>query len=288
MITIDTRISDIIANPAFGKYGRFLFMPEFVEKGMRLRNYSTQFPYNDPALYEGYLNQMVSEAEGGSLTFHDIYTDEEKLKDPDKADTTLLFFHGKKGAPFAVVNAGGAFYYVALLQESIPHCLELQDRGYNAFALYYRVNPGWKRAYEDLARAITYIFDHADEFGVNTENYSLWGASAGARMAASLGSHGTSGYGERKLPKPSTVVMQYTGHEEYMADEPPTFVVVGDNDGIASWRGMERRINAIAANGTVTEFHHYPKLGHGFGIGTNTTAEGWINNAIAFWERNMK
>ena len=28
MVTVDTKISDIIGHPAFGEYGRFLFMPE--------------------------------------------------------------------------------------------------------------------------------------------------------------------------------------------------------------------------------------------------------------------
>lgn len=288
VITVETKISDIIANPAFGKYGRFLFMPEFVKRGMWLKDYATQFPLNNQALYARDLNRMVELAERGMLTFHDIYTAEEKRRDPDKANTALLFFHGKSGAPFAVANAGGAFYYVGLLQESIPHCLELSRRGYNAFALYYRVNPGWERAYEDLARALVYIFDHAVEFGVSTENYSLWGASAGARMAASLGSYGTSRYGEREIPKPVTVVMQYTGHTEHTKDDPPTFVAVGDNDWIADWRVMKRRVDAIAAEGTATEFYLYPGVGHGFGIGTGTAAEGWINDAIAFWERNMK
>ena len=29
-------------------------------------------------------------------------------------------------------------------------------------------------------------------------------------------------------------------------------------------------------------------LPHGFGLGTGTAAEGWIENAVTFWERNME
>lgn len=49
-------------------------------------------------------------------------------------------------------------------------------------------------ACEDLAAAITFIFEHADELGVSTDCYSLWGGSAGARMAAYLGSYGPEAY----------------------------------------------------------------------------------------------
>jgi acetyl esterase/lipase len=50
---------------------------------------------------------------------------------------------------------------------------------------------------------------------------------------------------------------------------------------------MERRINALKAAGIDTEFHSYPNLGHGFGLGIGTIAEDWINDAVAFWEKQM-
>lgn len=119
---------------------------------------------------------------------------------------------GDPGGKFAVVNAGGGFVYVAAMHDSFPHALELSKRGYNAFALIYC--PGAETACEDLARAIAFIHEHADELGVDVTDYSLWGGSAGARMAA--------------------------------------------------W------------------------LCHGFGLGEGTAAEGWIDRAVSFWERNMQ
>ena len=69
--------------------------------------------------------------------------------------------------------------------------------------------------------------------------------------------------------------------------EPPTYSAVGTNDGIASYRTMERRINAIKANGADAEIEIFDGLSHGFGIGTETVAEGWLTRAVTFWERNM-
>ena len=40
----------------------------------------------------------------------------------------------------------------------------------------------------------------------------------------------------------------------------------------------------ISDRGIPTEFHTYEGLGHGFGLGKGTVAEGWIKDAAAFWE----
>ena len=62
---------------------------------------------------------------------------------------------------------------------------------------------------------------------------------------------------------------------------------MGESDGIANWHTMERRLQALDGLGIATEFHHYPDLPHGFGLGTGTVAEGWINQAVVFWEAQM-
>ena len=106
-------------------------------------------------------------------------------------------------------------------------------------------------------------------------------------MAAWLGSYGPAAFGGDNLPQPGAVIMQYTGHSDYTKNDPPTFACVGENDGIANWRTMQRRIEALDALGIPTEFHHYPGLSHGFGLGTGTVAEGWIYQAVDFWKAQM-
>ena len=107
-------------------------------------------------------------------------------------------------------------------------------------------------------------------------------------MAASIGTHGTALYEGDALPKPSVVVTAYTAHSGVSSIEPPTFAVVGEQDGIAPPYAMERRISALRRAGTPVEFHRFKNLGHGFGLGTGTSAEGWIESAIRFWERFTK
>jgi len=124
-----------------------------------------------------------------------------------------------------------------------------------------------------------------EALGVGIWDYSLWGSSAGARMAAAIGSHGVAAHGTDMLPKPSAIVMAYTAHSDHSSTEPPTFVVVGEQDGIAPPSSMERRIAALRSAGVEVEYHKYKNLGHGFGPGTGTSAEGWIADAVRFWEK---
>ena len=284
----ETLIRDVQNDPVFGDYGRLIFpVNGGYMSGSTLGNLGlTWYNYIDPDKTVEICNYMRDHAESGDTIFYDIYTEDEKQADPAKRDTGLFFFKGEPGARFAIVNAGGGFAYVGAIHDSFPHALELSKMGYNAFALIYR--PGAQTACEDLARAIAFIFEHAEELQVDTLDYSLWGGSAGARMAAWLGNYGTESFGEDAYPRPAAVIVNYTGLSEVTGFEPPTYSAVGTNDGIASYRTMERRVNAIKANGTDAEIEVFRGLPHGFGLGTGTVAEGWIENAVAFWERNME
>lgn len=94
--------------------------------------------------------------------------------------------------------------------------------------------------------------------------------------------------GHRGVPQAAAVVMQYTGYTQVSEFDPPTYNCVGSADGIASWRTMQNRMQRLAELGIPTEFHVYEGLGHGFGIGSGTVADGWVQDAIRFWESNMK
>jgi predicted esterase len=284
----NTKIEDVINDPVFGDYGRLIFPGEdYYYSGDKLGNLKLTWYYKcNPDKTVEIVNYMKDEVQAGNTIFYDIYSEAEKLADPEKEDTGLFFFRGNTGEKFAVCNAGGGFAYVGAMQDSFPHALELSKKGYNAFALIYR--PNAQNACEDLSRAISFIFEHADELGVDTEDYSLWGGSAGARMAAWVGSFGTSYFGEDAYPQPGAVIMQYTGLSEVYGNEPPTYNCVGTSDGIAGYRTMQRRINAIKANGTDAEIEVFQGLSHGFGLGEGTVAEGWLDHAVAFWEKNCK
>jgi acetyl esterase/lipase len=292
-LRVDDTVGDMLEHPAFAGFARLL-MPRddrSYDASLPLRNVGSLLPYHshvDPVVTVSSLNRMIDDAGAGRTVFLDVYTAAEKQAEPSRRDTGLFFFRGKPGAPFALIAPGGGFAYVGSLHEGFPYAVEISQRGFNAFVLKYRVGHGGRTATEDMAAALSCIFRNAGSLGVTTADYSLWGSSAGARMAAAIGSHGSARFGGATLPGPSAVVLLYTGHSEAGSTEPPAFVAVGDADGIAPPAIMEGRVAALRRAGTEVEYHKYPGVGHGFGLGVGTNAENWIADAVRFWARHMR
>ena len=288
-LTPQSTIGDILGHPAFTGFGRLLLPwdDRTYDENLPLTRIGSLLPYHthvDPETVTSALNSMIDDAAGGKTVFYRFYTGSQTQQQPARRNTGLLFYRGKPGAPFAVIAPGGGFSYVGSVHEGFPYAEALSRKGYNAFVLKYRAGQGQTIATEDLAAAVSWILRNATTLGVSTTGYSLWGSSAGARMAAAIGSHGTAKYGGGEFPKPSAVVILYTAHTDYSSAEPATFVVVGEQDGIAPPASMERRVEALRKTGATVEYHKYKNLGHGFGLGKGTSAEGWVFEAIRFWE----
>ena len=237
-LRVDDTVGDILEHPALAGFGRLLLPWDHcrVDTTMRLREIGSLLPYHthvDPAVVVSSLNRMIDDAAAGRTVFHDFYTANEKEAEPSRRNTGLFLFRGKPGAPFAVIAPGGGFAYLGSVHEGFPYAAEISSRGFNAFVLKYRAGQGGRTATEDLAAALTYVFRNAGALGVSTADYSLWGSSGGARMAAAIGSHGAARFGGATRPRPSAVILLYTGHTDLALTEPPTFAAVGETDGIA-------------------------------------------------------
>jgi acetyl esterase/lipase len=285
---IDEPLRSLLRHPAFAGHAHLLLPwdDRLYDEAMPLWRIGSLLPYHshvEPRIVVDALNCMIDDAGRGQGVFHCFYTPEQRRADPSKENTGLFFFRGKPGTAFALVAPGGGFAYVGSIHEGFPHAQEISRLGSNAFVLRYRAGVGEQAATEDMAAALSWLFRHAAELGIATAGYSVWGSSAGARMAANIGSNGPAGFGGDALPKPAVVVMAYTGHARLTSHEAPTFVVVGDQDGIAPPATMERRVAALRAQGTRVEYRRYEGLGHGFGLGTGTSAAGWLEGAVRFW-----
>lgn len=280
-LTTANTVGDVLRHPAFKGFARYVLPLEWgYDEEMPLSAVARLLPYHnyvDAARCVGCLNRMIDSVAAGRRIYYGL----------GREAAGLFFFRGRPGAPFAIVCPGGGFSYVGSVHEGFPHALALSRMGYNAFVLQYRTGSALA-ACEDLASAIEYIFRHRAELQVDTAGYSLWGSSAGGRMVAYVGSYGTEAFGAQPLSRPAVVVMAYTGHSEYTRRDPPTYAVIGSDDGIASPRVMRRRTEALQACGIPAEFHLYPRLRHGFGLGIGTSAEGWIDGAVRFWEAHRR
>ncbi|MES3032468.1 MAG: alpha/beta hydrolase [Gemmatimonadota bacterium] len=287
-LSVESTIGDVLEHRAFAGFARLLLPwdDRSYDTGMRLRDVASLLPYHSevsPAVIVASLNRLIDDVDAGHRIFHDIYTETQKRDVPARRNVGLFFVRGRPGAPFALIAPGGGFAYVGSLHEGFPYAVAIAAHGMNAFVIKYRVGQGGQVATEDMAAALSWIVRHADTLGVAPSGYALWGSSAGARMAALIGSHGADRFGGDRLPPPATIVMLYTGHADVGSAEPATFVAVGDRDGIAPPESMARRIAAVRATGAAAEFHRYPNVAHGFGLGAGTSASGWLEDAMRFW-----
>jgi acetyl esterase/lipase len=290
-ITTNDAVRDIVNHPAFKGFSQLILPGEnnTYHYDTPLSNVRSLMPYHshvDPEIVVGALNHMIDAVRDGNKIFFDLYTDEQKQEDPSKEHTGLFFFRGAPGAPFAIVCPGGGFSYVGSLHEGFPLALQISKKKYNAFVIRYRIGSE-QSATEDLVAAIAYIFRNAEALRVSTKDYALWGGSAGARMVGNIASSGVAAYGGGRLPKPAIVVIAYTGQSSFSKDFPPTFITVSANDSIANAAVVDKRVENLRNAGVEVEYRRYRTARHGFGLGTGTDAEGWLDHAVRFWEKHL-
>ncbi|TNV67832.1 alpha/beta hydrolase [Trichococcus shcherbakoviae] len=289
-LTRNDTIGALIDHPAFRGFGHLLLpWNDRMDLDLPLSRIASLLPYHshvDVDTIVQSLNRMIDAVNAGEQIFIDIYSEEEKAKDPEKRQTGLFCFRGKTGSPFAMVAPGGGFAYVGSVHEGFPYAMKIAEYGYHAFVLRYRL--GNRKASEDMAAAVDFIEEHAAELGIDKQNYSLWGSSAGARVIANISANGVKAYGGKSKVRPQAVVMAYTGHAGYSENDAPTFSIVGANDYIADPEVMRRRAQKMKGQGIPVAFKVVAGLEHGFGLGTGTKAKGWIDEAVRFWEKQME
>lgn len=187
--------------------------------------------------------------------------------------------------------------------ESIPAAMELHRRGYSAFVLVYRVNvelhetePQAKggEASKDVLPAVRYLIGHQAEYGYTMDGFGMFGFSAGGLMTTA---YAFSDYKDcchkHNLPRPAAIFPIYGLHWELKVHEEDKglaiFSRVGRDDP-TGFAAVEKIIPDIrkALGQENVDIVMYDKLGHGFGLGIDTAAEGWLRDAVAFWEEHRK
>lgn len=219
--------------------------------------------------------------------------------------------------PFAVICPGGGYRKVANYVEGHPFALELNKRGFHAFVVYYRVREKGRfpAPQEDLARAIREIFDHSEEWMLDTQGYSIWGSSAGGHLAASFCTD-QMGFQRYNLPGPGALILCYPvitmGEKTHAVSRnnllgeaptqaqirltsiqhqitshyPPTFLWWGDQDTNVHPDNSRMMLAALKAKNVPCRGIAYPGVEHGAGLGRGLSCEGWIEEAVEFWMKH--
>lgn len=215
--------------------------------------------------------------------------------------------------PVAIICPGGAYSMVCSFVEGMPIAKALNKCGYHAVVAYYRTKKKarFPNPHEDLKRAITDTFSHAEDWNLETDGWSLWGSSAGGHLAASFCTQAEDRF------KPSALILSYPvitlgefTHEDskrnLLGDKPdvsiinrlsvekqinstfpPTFVWYGTADNVVDPINSRKLESALKMAGVPYEAEIYEGIGHGVGLAVGTDASKWFEDAVEFWKKQV-
>ncbi len=239
------------------------------------------------------LKALEKEGNNKYQVYYPSYTRKE-IKD-NKALKQVGFFalrnhKSEEKTPFVINIAGGGFTSVCTMVESLPVSAKFQEYGYTSFALTYRISKTFgecdnlDNVLSDIAKSISIIRDKADEFNIDPDKYIITGFSAGAYIASSWCDKDI-GYKKYNLPSPTSVNLLYGYNLESVLKDSfdiPTYSLLCKNDQYFNSSDYESIIKHYENN----NINHSIKIVdclHGFGLGTNTEAEGWVKDSLDFY-----
>lgn len=219
-----------------------------------------------------------------------------------------------KRHPFAVICPGGGYSMVCSAGEGMPFARQLNKLGYHAFVVYYSVKDKarYPQPQQDLKRAIEVIFANAERWRLDTDNWSIWGSSAGGHLVASyaMENWGTPRPGALVLVYPVITMGEYThrGSRDNLlgknADEkmikklsvelnvseayPPTFMWYGTADDCVPPCNSKMLCEALEGASVPCRIEEYEGIDHGVGLAKGTVAEPWFENAVDFWQEQCR
>ncbi|MGA9979106.1 MAG: alpha/beta hydrolase [Candidatus Sulfotelmatobacter sp.] len=209
---------------------------------------------------------------------------------------------GLKNGTALVICPGGGFMALSINSEGNDVAKFMAARGVTAFVLRYRLAHTGEDAtqefvtmladrpkfHELLAQivplavadglaAVTYVRQHASEWGVSPDRVGIIGFSAGGAVAAAVAFHYT------PEGRPAFVAPIYAGGEDFKdavvpADAPPMFIAAATDDQLGLVPTSIALYQKWTAAHKSAELHIYAKGGHGFGMHPqNLPTDHWID-----------
>lgn len=303
--TADDSMAFLMQHPVFGGYKHMFFNAEDnVLKSIAPASYSAFMKAQgreeqlESSLESfNYLTAQVQQ--GRAWLLSDLYPEEDVEKDPYKSHLAGMFYQGEEGKPLAIVVPGGGFISNVTDCEGYPVAMELHRRGYSVLVLSYPIGKQLgqteqvkqaEQACRELVQAVRYLNDHQEQLNINMEDFAIFGFSAGGMMTTSYAfAHYADSCHKHELPRPTAIFPIY-GLDWNVEPLPmdrglAVFSVVGREDPYG-FGMIEEKIPALTEtlgeeNVSIRVYDH---LGHGFGLGTETVAKNWLQEAVDFWE----
>jgi acetyl esterase/lipase len=212
---------------------------------------------------------------------------------------------GKANGAGVVICPGGGYQILAINLEGYEIARWLNEQGFTAFVLQYRVPQKQEGALQDVQRAIRIVRSRAAEWHLQTKKLGVLGFSAGGSLSA----RASTLYNKRTYTpvdasdsssaRPDFALLIYpayldqgTNHSitpelQIDAHTPPTFLFATADDPYANSALV--MAGALRDAKVPVELHLYAKGGHGYGLRPgNDAALAWIALASKWLERNVK
>ncbi|MFQ6856086.1 alpha/beta hydrolase [Streptomyces sp. 35M1] len=93
---------------------------------------------------------------------------------------------------------------------------QFADQGFQVFAMKYRLNTdaAWPAQRDDVAGAVKWVRDNAEQYDADPDNILLVGSSAGGQMATDAATHGTNALGLKGVVALSPVASPYRAWQD--------------------------------------------------------------------------
>src|SRR5580693_9996880 len=208
----------------------------------------------------------------------------------------------QKNGTAIVVCPGGGFMALSVTSEGSDVAKYLAAKGVTAFVLKYRLAHTGEDATQEFSTliadrqkfgetigkvipqsiadglaAVTYVRQHASEWGISPDRVGIIGFSAGGAITAGVAFH----YSPEG--RPAFVAPIYAGGEEFKdaavpADAPPMFIAAATDDQLGLVPESVALYQRWTAAHKSAELHIYARGGHGFGMGKhNIPTDHWID-----------
>lgn len=228
---------------------------------------------------------------------------------------TLYAPKHKKSDIVIIVCSGGSYYGRANNVEGIPACKKLNAAGITAFLLDYRVPRSDRMEHKeivpltDLQKAIMYVREHTEQYGVNPYKLGIMGFSAGGHLVTTVETH----FDTTALDNPKHIslrpdfvvavypvvsfadslthlqsrnnligpditpdkIKRYSNELHVTKQTPPTFIVAAVDDNTVKVQNSLYLEAAMRQHHVPVRMFLYAKGGHGFGINNKTATVQW-------------
>ncbi len=305
MINTDQKLKDILSDPAFTQIKDDLIMT---------------FGFNKNQFVNMTLNELVIHS-NNTWSATDMKHGLEHFLSYSQFNSPVILlndfkvisFIPKDATDFVIICPGGGYQEVATLVEGLPIARDLYQRNIAVFILIYGINEQalMPKPIKQLATLVKYINNNPLYNKLNLDNYAVLGMSAGAHVVSNFGIFEI-GYGNFNVNKPKCIICAYgvismadnphvrsqkmalgeitlKAKEKYSAElnmdakYPKSYVWTLIDDAVVSSKNSTEFVKALAKNNVRHKLVLYPGSKHGLGLGSNSIATGWLDDAINFW-----